>query len=61
MVRAGDSRIKDRQGGPSRMTSELGLEHESEPAMGSPGIGVFKDPRAGRDLAGGVSKGRPVW
>lgn len=48
MVRASESRIKDRGGGPSRMTSELGLETESELATASMGIGVCKDPRAGR-------------
>lgn len=51
----------ERWGGPSKMTFELGPKHESEPAMGSTGISVFKGPGAGRGLADGVSRGRPMW
>lgn len=60
-MRARESRIKQRWDGPFRMTFEVDLKHESEPAMASSGISVFKGPGAGRDLAGEISRGRCMW
>lgn len=48
-------------GGPSKVTFELGLKHESEPGVNSARPGAIKGAEARRDLAGRVSSERPVW
>lgn len=59
-MRASKGRSRQRWGGPSEVTLELGLKQEGEAATGSAGTSVFEGPRAGRALASGIREGRPV-